>query len=284
MLKLRIWITDISVYIIGSFLFAVSVNSFSVPNNITTGGFTGIAIMANFLFKIPVGILIFLLNIPIFLWGYKQQGKRFMLKTVIATFISSVVIDITSPLLPIYTGDLMLASVFAGVFSGLGLGIIFLRGGTTGGTELTASLILRHFRHLSIGKLILLMDFIIVAFSAVVYKNIENPMYASIVIFISTKLIDTILYDKSEKMLLIISEKHAEISDMLLYDIKRGVTLLSARGGYTQKTTMAILCALSRYEARKIYNLIKKIDENAFIITLDTSEISGNGFEKYGTM
>lgn len=274
-------IASIFAYIIGSFLFAVSINSFSAPNNITAGGFTGIGIMANYLFRIPIGTLTFILNLPLFIWGYKQRGKNFIMKTLSATFISSAIIDISAKFLPVYSGDLMLASIFAGVLSGAGLGFIFLFGGTTGGTDLAASLISYYFRRLSLGKLIMFIDSIIILLSAVVYKNIETPMYAAIVAFLSTKIIDAVLYGKSEKMLLIISAEYRQITDMLLYKAERGVTLLQAQGGYTGNSKMAVMCAVERSEAYKIYTLIHKIDNNAFVVTLDTSEISGNGFNNH---
>lgn len=271
-------IVNILVYIIGSFLFSLSINTFSAPNNITAGGFTGISIMANYLFRIPIGTLTFLLNLPLLVWGYKQRGQSFIMKTLAATFISSAVIDISAKFLPVYNGDLMLASIFAGVLSGAGLGFIFLFGGTTGGTDLAASLISYYFKRISLGKLILFIDSIIILLSAVVYENIETPMYAAIVAFLSTKIIDAVLYGKSEKMLMIISSEYRKITDMLLYQAERGVTLLNAQGGYTGNSTKAVMCAVERIEAYKIYTLIHEIDADAFVVTLDTSEISGNGF------
>ncbi|MCH5184953.1 MAG: YitT family protein [Oscillospiraceae bacterium] len=280
MAKIREYIVNISVYALGSLLFSVSINIFSAPNDITSGGITGISIMANYLFHIPIGTLTFALNIPLFIWGMRRRGRDFMIKTILATFISSAVIDISAPLLPVYRGDLMLASIFAGVLSGAGLGIIFLFGGTTGGTDLAASLISYRLGQFSMGKLILFIDSTIILISAFVYRSIETPMYAAISVFISTKIIDAILYGKSEKMLLIISSKYSEIADSLLYSAKRGVTLLHARGGYTGRSTMAVLCAAERYEAYKIYTIIHKIDKSAFVVTLDTAEISGNGFRE----
>ncbi len=274
------WSADIFMYIVGSFLFALSVNTFSAPNNIISGGFTGIGIMANFLFGIPIGTLTFLLNLPLFIWGCIQRGKNFIIKTLAATFISSAVIDISASFLPAYDSDRMLASIFAGVLSGAGLGLIFRFDGTTGGSDLAASLISYKIKKISIGKLILFFDCIIIALSAPVYHNIEAPMYAAVVVFISTKLIDAILYGKSEKMLLIISPEYSAISDALMFQAHRGVTLLNAEGGFTGHKTMAVLCAVERYEVYKAYSLIQKTDPNAFVVTLDTAEISGNGFGK----
>lgn len=274
-------LADILVYIIGSFLFSISINSFSAPNNITAGGFTGIGIMANYLFSIPIGTLTFILNIPLFIWGYKQRGWHFIMRTFAATFISAAVIDISAKFLPVYNGDLMLASIFAGVLSGAGLGCIFLFGGTTGGTDLAASLISYYFRRLSLGKLIMFIDWIIILLSAIVYRNIETPMYAAIVAFLSTKIIDAVLYGQSEKMLLIISPEYRKITDMLLFKADRGVTLLHAQGGYTGSSIKAVICAVERSEAYKIYTLIHEIDNDAFVVTLDTSEISGNGFNNH---
>ena len=176
-------------FLIGSVLFAISVNVFTAPNDIAPGGLTGAATLVNYLWGTPIGVGIIVMNIPIFLWGVLEVGFRFILKTAVATVVSSLAIDLTVPYMQPYQGDMMLSALFGGLLAGLGLGLIFMRGGTTGGTDLIANLIGRHLRHISFGKLILAVDLVIVVISAFVYKNLESPLYAVIVIFIGRGIV-----------------------------------------------------------------------------------------------
>lgn len=270
-------------FLAGSFLFAVAVNVFTAPNNIAPGGLTGLATMVNYLFGAPIGTTILVFNVPLFIWGVLQINFRFILKTLAATVISSVTIDLTAGLFPPYQGDLMLAALFSGVLSGAGLGLIFMRGGTTGGTDLVANLIGRNFRHLSLGKLVLLVDLVVVLISAFVYRNYESPLYAIINIFVSSKLIDAVLYGAdtgSGKMMFIISSKNKEIAQRIMTDISRGVTELRSRGAYRGEKGEVLLCAVRRSEVYKTQDIIRSVDPDAFVIVGDAGQISGEGFKQ----
>ena len=198
--------------------------------------------------------------------------------------MSSLVIDITEPFLPKYTGDMMLACISGGLLLGIGLAFIFMRGGTTGGTELIASLLGVYLKHISIGKLILVVDMIVVLTTAFVYKSFESPMYAVIIIFVSTKIMDSMLYGTdigTGKMMFIISSKSEEISDRILSDLDRGVTKLKSVGGYSGIEGEVLLCAVRRQEVYKTYDIAKKIDSRVFIIVGDAGEIVGEGFKEH---
>lgn len=270
-------------FLAGSFLFAVAVNVFTAPNNIAPGGLTGLATMINYLFGAPIGTTILVFNVPLFIWGVLQINFRFILKTLAATVISSVTIDLTAGLFPPYQGDLMLAALFSGVLSGAGLGLIFMRGGTTGGTDLVANLIGRNFRHLSLGKLVLLVDLVVVLISAFVYRNYESPLYAIINIFVSSKLIDAVLYGADTgtgKMMFIISPKNKEIAQRIMTEISRGVTELRSRGAYRGEEGEVLLCAVRRAEVYKTQDIIRSVDPDAFVIVGDAGQISGEGFKQ----
>lgn len=270
-------------FLAGSFLFAVAVNVFTAPNNIAPGGLTGLATMINYLFGAPIGTTILVFNVPLFIWGVLQINFRFILKTLAATVISSVTIDLTAGLFPPYQGDLMLAALFSGVLSGAGLGLIFMRGGTTGGTDLVANLIGRNFRHLSLGKLVLLVDLVVVLISAFVYRNYESPLYAIINIFVSSKLIDAVLYGADTgtgKMMFIISPKNKEIAQRIMTEISRGVTELRSRGAYRGEEDEVLLCAVRRSEVYKTQDIIRSVDPDAFVIVGDAGQISGEGFKQ----
>lgn len=278
------YIIDAAMFLLGSFIFAVSVNTFTSPNNVVPAGFTGVASMLNYAFNFPIGLTIIALNIPFFIWGIFLIGYKFIIKTIVATLMSSLVIDITEPFLPKYTGDMMLACISGGLLLGIGLAFIFMRGGTTGGTELIASLLGVYLKHISIGKLILVVDMIVVLTTAFVYKSFESPMYAVIIIFVSTKIMDSMLYGTdigTGKMMFIISSKSEEISDRILIDLDRGVTKLKSVGGYSGIEGEVLLCAVRRQEVYKTYDIAKKIDPRVFIIVGDAGEIVGEGFKEH---
>ncbi len=281
--KVKDFILDGLFFLAGSFIFAISVNTFTAPNNIAPGGLTGIATMLNYIWGIPIGTVTLLMNIPIFLWGFFEVGYRFILKTIVATAVSSVMIDLTVNILPRYQGDMLLTTVFGGFFSGLGLALIFVRGGTTGGTDLIANLISLRVRHLSLGRLILIVDMIIVVASAFVYGSYESPLYATIVIYITSKVIDVVLYGAdigNGKILFIVSRKNEEIAEKIMQILGRGVTELYSRGAYTKQDGEVLLCAVSRQEVYKVYDIIHSIDPDAFTIVGDAGEISGEGFKE----
>lgn len=270
-------------YIVGSVIFALSVNMFTAPNNIAPGGMTGIATMLNYLVGAPIGIAIIVLNLPLFIWGFVEAGWKFLGKTLAGTIISSLVIDLTAPITPAYQGDMLLTTVFGGVLSGLGLALIFVRGATTGGTDLAATLIKRRFRHISLGKLLLAIDLIVVVLSAVVYKNLESPLYAIIVIFITTKVVDAILYGTDRgtgKMMFIISPKNPEIAQRVLDEMDRGVTYLKSKGGYSGRDGEVLLCAVRRQEVHKTFDIVHQEDPDAFIIVGEAGDITGEGFKR----
>lgn len=282
--KVKNIVIDGLMFLAGSFLFAVSINTFTAPNQIAAGGLTGVATMLNHLFNAPIGTANLLMNIPLLIWAYKEMGYQIIIKTVIATLMSSVIIDITVPFLPQYQGDPLITVVFGGCLAGLGLGLILMRGGTTGGTELAANLISLHIRGFSLGKFIMMIDLAIVLVSAVVYHDYESPLYAILVIFITSKVIDAVLYGADSgtgKMMFIISPKNPEISQRIMTDLERGVTELKSRGAYSGNESTVLFCAVSRQELHKTYDIIHEIDPDAFIVVDDAGEITGLGFRDF---
>ncbi len=272
---------DILFYFLGSIIFAAAINIFTAPSSIAPGGVTGLATMVNYLTGLPIGLLMFAFNIPLFIWGSIQNGIKNMTKTLAGTVATSLAVDLTSPIFPVYTGDMFLITIFGGLLSGLGLALIFLRGGTTGGTDLAASLLMKKFPQMSMGRLILLIDMVIVVLSALVFKSFELPLYAAIVIFITSKIIDTVLCGLntgSGKLLFVISKNNSEIADKIMSQMRRGITKLPSTGGYTSSKGNVLMCALLRSEIAEAYRIIYETDKNAFTITADAGEIFGEGF------
>lgn len=277
--KIKRFLTDTLIYVFGGALYSVSVNCFLSKNHILNGGFTGFATAINYLFSLPIGTVILLLNLPLFIIAFKKLGVRFVISTFWATFIMSALIDIGA-FLPVYRGDLLLASVFGGVLSGAGLGIIFINGATTGGTDIIAKLICMKYPHISLGKIIFLIDLVIIILGGIVYRNIESPLYASVVIFVSSQTVDYIIFGvHRSNLILIVTDKGNEMRSMIVHDINRGVTVLKGNGGYTNAEKDILICACYDNQTGKFIKKIKSFDEKAFLIITNAKEILGEGFK-----
>lgn len=277
--KIKEFLADTLIFILGGILYSVAINCFLSRNNILNGGFTGIATILNFLFDLPIGTVIFIMNIPVFIIAYKKLGVRFVLRTVWATLITSAFIDVGT-VLPVYSNDLLLSSLFGGAIIGVSLGIIFIRNATTGGVDIIAKLIQIKSPQISIGRSILLFDAVIVILGGLIYGNFESMLYAAVVIFVSTQVLDYIIYGVSRgAMILIITQKSEKIRRMIISDFDRGVTVLKGQGGYSGENKNVLLCACYDNQTQKFIKKIKAADENAFFIVTQSKQILGNGFK-----
>ncbi len=278
---LKISISDYIVIALGASLYAASVAVFTSKNNIAPGGLTGVATMLNYLFYLPIGAMIFLLNIPLLIWAYFGSGKDFLIKTVTGTALASALIDIFQAVLPYYHGSVMLAAIFGGAASGLGLGLIFSRGGSTGGTDIIALNVNKKLPHISTGRLILLFDTLVLTSAAVVYGNIESALYAGITIFVSVRVIDAVTYGTSRgngKLIFIISDEFELISRGIIGRLGRGVTVLNGFGAYTGSQKRVLMCAARPNQVVKITKGVKIIDPKAFVVVTTANAIMGEGF------
>lgn len=282
MQKTKSVVLDVLFMVAGSVIYAVGVNGFTAPNNIAPGGVTGVATMLNYLFGTPIGTVVLLINIPIVIWAIVEIGYKLVAKTSLAILLNSIAIDVVGLFMPEYHGDPLIIMLISGVCEGVGLSLVFMRGATTGGTDMIARLLNNRLRHLSMGKLMLAVDGCIVVTSAFVYKSIESAVYACVVIFVSTQIIDAILYGTdvgTGKMFFIISQKNEEIAQRILTELDRGVTFLKSRGGYLKQEGEMLFCAVRRFEVFRISEIIRETDPNAFVIVGDAGEIAGEGFK-----
>lgn len=271
-------------YLLGSICYALSVNVFSAPNQIAPGGVTGVATLLNYAFHLPIGAMILVINLPLLIAAWRKCGVGFTVRTLIVTVLSSVVIDVTARFLPPFRGEMILVALFGGVLSGAGLGLIYMRGATTGGSEIVARLLERRLRHVPIGRLILLVDAVVVAVSALVYRQIESALYALILIFVSSLVMDAIVYGGEKgKMLLIMSRREELIARRILQQMGRGVTLLNATGAYTGTDKRVLLCAVRRSEVYQLRTIVQDTDPDAFLIVVSTEEVLGEGFKSIET-
>lgn len=278
--KIKRLTADAFLIVIGSVLFSVSVNMFSVPNAIVQGGLTGISIMIKSVFDfIPVGTAIFVLNIPLLVLGFMKIGGRFIFKTLIAIVVSTAATDIGSLFIPPYTGDILLACIFCGVFSGLGIALIMLAGATTGGTEIISMLVRLKAPDIPIGRMILFVDLAVITVSFAVYRRAEAIMYALVALFVCVKMIDFILGGAGHnKMMLIITEHPKKVCSAVMNTINRGATVIPASGGYTGEKKSLIFCVARASEASAVNRKLSEIDENSFTVVGDVGEVLGNGF------
>ena len=284
-------IKDVAMILLGCFIYAISINCFTDPNNISPGGVIGIGQLVGDLTGFPKGLFCLFLNVPIFLWAFMELNWRGLIKNLFATVALNVLADITVPLLPEYKGDMMIAAILAGITGGVGLGIIFMSGAATGGTDLLATLTKIHIPHIPVGKILLCIDGTVVGVSAVVYSIgnedpyaiINGATYAAILIFVMSKIIDAMMYGTSSgtgRMMFIVSQKSNEISKKIMNELKSGVTALKSRGAYTSQEGEVLLSAVKKNEVHKAYDIVKSIDENAFIIVGEAGEITGLGFKE----
>lgn len=276
-------LADYIIIVMGAVSYALSVVIFTAPNNIAPGGLTGIATMLNYMFALPIGTLVFVMNIPLFVWGALENGIGFLSKTIVGTALVSIAIDVLTLFMPVYSGDTILAALFGGILNGLGLGLIFYRGGSTGGADIIALNIHKRVPYISTGTIILIVDIITLIMVYFVYDSIESVLYAVVAIFVSIKVIDTVTYGTSRdngKLMFIITKMHKSVSDAIINDLERGVTLLDGEGAYSGEKKRVIMCAVRPQQVFRIQNKIKSIDENAFIIVTTAGTIRGKGFVK----
>lgn len=280
--KSKMLILDMVIIIIGSFLYAVSTVVFSAPNNIAPGGVSGIATMLNYLFpNINIGMASLVMNIPLVIVGFIKLGKEFMAKTFVSLISYTVFADYVLAKFPVYTGNMLLASVFGGVLIGLGLGLILWRAGSSGGTDIICKLLQKALLHMKMGIITFAVDCVVLICSAFVYDSLEVVLYALINVFVASKCIDMVMYGFDvSKTMMIISEHSDEISEYITKTMERGATLVDARGAYTGDKKPFIISAVSQSEYVVLTRKVKEIDPKAFIIVMTSAEIYGEGFKE----
>lgn len=278
--KIRKSIIDIGGTIIGSAIIAIGVSSFLLPNQLSSGGISGIATILYYLFKIPMGIMILVLNVPLFLFAGYKLGKDFFVKSIIGTISLSVFIDFFDRYPPVTT-DRFLACIYGGIIIGIGTAIILKVESSTGGTELIGNIIKIYNPHISISKYLTMIDVIIIGLNVIFFRQIEIGLYSAIAIYLYGQLIDIIFEGVYyTKLFFIISDKNEQISIEISKKIKRGVTGLYGKGMYKDENKLVLICAASRGDISRIKGIVRKIDKNSFIIIANAREVIGEGFKK----
>ena len=262
--------------ILGAVIGGAAYPLFMTPNRIAPGGITGIATILNHVLGSPVGTVSLILNIPLFLISFKAMGKVFVFRSLVATFLFSLAIDIL-PLKPM-TDDPLLGSLYGGVMLGAGLGLIMRGGATTGGSDMVARMVHKRFQFISTGSFLFTIDFAVVV-SAGFFIGTTEALYALINIFLTAKVMDVIIIGfSSNKACFVISSRWQVISERIMREMDRGVTQLSARGAYTGTERPTLLCVIGRSEITAFKRILREEDENAFVIIVEAHEAIGDGF------
>ena len=265
--------------IIGAIVMAFATAFFLLPNELSSGGFSGVATIIYYLFNIPMGTTILVLNIPLFILSLYRIGKKFFVKSLIGTVTLSIFIDFFDKFEPL-TNDKILACVYGGILTGIGTAIILKFHSSTGGSDLVTNLVKSYNPKARMGKIITSMDFIIVALNVVFLKKIEIGLYSAIAIYLMGLMIDIVFEGiYFTKLLVIISDKSEEISKQIQTEIRRGVTGLYGKGMYKNNEKLVLICAVGRRDVASVKQLVKKIDKNAFIIITNSREVLGVGFK-----
>ena len=273
-------IIEIVLTIIGALIMALGVSLFLLPNQLSSGGVAGIATITYYLLKIPMGTMILLINIPLFMMAFFKVGKSFFVKSLIGTIALSYFIDFFDKFGPL-TNDRFLACIYGGILLGLGTAIILKVSSSTGGSDIVSFIVKEYKPNVKVGNLIMIIDIIIVALNVVFFKEIEIGLYSAIAIYLMGKMID-ILFEGIDftKLLLIISDKTEEIAEEVGEKVQRGATGIYGKGMYTNEDKLILMCAASRGDVNRIKVIAKKIDQHAFIIITNSREVVGLGFKK----
>jgi len=278
---LRRNLADLTLIVIGSAIMAIGYALFLIQHHFVPGGVSGIAIIVNYFTRLPVGTLIMVLNIPVFVFGIKIMGRKYGLRSLLGMVISSLLIDFFYEVVKLKsaTDNAVLAAIYGGFMLGIGLGLVFRGRASTGGTDIIGQILNKH-TGVSIGIGIMLVDFFIISASGLAYKDLEAPLYGYIVLFISTKVIDMILEGWNYTKLVIITSTQTEkIQDFILNTLDRSGTALKSRSLYLNRDGETIITVIHRKQIAELREFIKSVDDNAFVIINDTYAVLGKGFK-----
>jgi len=272
---------DILTDILSGLLIAIGVYNLASRAEFPLPGIGGIALIFYQLFRLPIGVMTIVLNIPIILGTFRVLGRQFFLKSVKSILITSVIMDLVAPLLPVFEIDRLLAALCCGVLSGAGYALIFMRGSSTGGVDFISMSIRAKKPHLSIGTIIFFLDLIVILPGTfLVSKNLESLIYGVIIAYLTSLVTDKLMYGISQgKVAMIITNNSTEICSRINETFDRGATILNGKGSYTQADRDVVMCACSKKQMYGIRKLIKEIDPQSFLVIMDSSDVVGEGFQ-----
>ncbi len=265
--------------LLGAAVYTIGYRFFFYPNGIVPGGVTGISTIINFLTEFPVGVTSMLLNVPLFAFAWRHFGLRFMLMSLAGTALTYILVDLAAGFGFAATENILLAATIGAALNGMGLGIIYRTGATTGGSDIIAKVLRQKYPYINFGTIVMGVNLVIFAAYGVIFRRWDAVMYTIIAQFVVTHAVDTVLYGlNTSKVCYLISEKSVELDQAINGVMHRGVTLLHGEGGYTGAPRNVLLCVIKRRQITDLRKLVKAIDPNAFFVVTDAKDVFGNGF------
>lgn len=272
-------VLDLFYDIIGAFFFAIGIYTFARMANFAPGGLSGLALIMNYLWNFPIGITTIALNIPFILASGRILGKNFLLKTVKTMCFCTVFLDLIFPQFPVYAGSQFMASLYSGIFQGIGCALFYMRGSSSGGTDFLTMSVKALRPHFSIGVVSMLIDLVIILLGWPVFGNVDAVLYGLTATLLSSIVIDKIMYGMGAgTLLIIVTDSGHEIAQRVGELIGRGSTELKAKGSYTQESRDVVLCACSKSQAYMVREVAHEIDKASFVMVTETNEVFGEGF------
>ncbi len=264
----------------GAFLQALGTWCFIEPCRIAPGGVSGIALLINFITGFPVGVMTFVLNVPLLISAWLLLNRKMAVKTIQTVVIMTIVLDfVVTPLFPQYIGDRLISSAFGGILVGVGMALIFMRNSTTGGGDIIAKLLQRRFPYMHTGYALMLIDMVVIGLSILVFRGLEAALYGLISMVCTTQTIDVLLYGMNKgTMVMIHSPKNREIADEIMARMDRGTTFFKSMGGFSRQEGETLMCVVDRKQFYLVKAIIDAHDEHAFVVVMETKEAYGEGF------
>lgn len=274
---------DILCDLAGAFLFNIGIYNFAAHADFAPVGVSGIALIFRYLFGLPMGITSIVLNIPILLISYRLLGRRFLLRSIKSMIVFALMLDYVAPILPAYNGNPLYAAICTGIFSGLGLTIVYLRNCSTGGTDFLVMAVKRLFPHFTIGQISLVVDGIVIVAGGFVFRNLDAVILGMISSIVTTMVIDKIMYGLGAgKLVFVVTSREALVAEGIEAATGRGCTFLQGQGSYSMEEKKVVMCACNNSQVVPIRREVHKVDPSAFLVITDSNEVFGEGFKPNG--
>ena len=270
----------VAINLVGCAITGISFSFFTFPNNIVSGGLTGIAQILNLLTGLPVGVMVIVMNIPLFAVAWKKFGLRFIIYSLIGMVVSSLAIDFFNLFHIALTNDILLAAVYGGLLKGLGWGLVYTTGATGGGTDILSRLLRRKYPYIQFGNISMMLDAVVVVAFAIIFKRADAAMYTLITMFVSSRIVNLLLYGTANSSVCyIITSFPKDIAKAVNEQLHRGATLLKGEGAYSGEERDVVLCAVKRQQIPTLKKIVSGVDEHAFVIVTQSHEVFGKNFQ-----
>ena len=268
--------------VIATGLWAIAINMVIIPNQIAPGGATGITVTLNYVTGLQIGLMSFLINLPLLIWAWKLLGRTFVLQTLLTITTFSVMVDVIVPLfpsIPTYTTDPLMGAILAGVLNGIGTGLVFMYGSSGGGTDLMIKIFKHIYPHLSVGQIVLIVNSMVMSMSAFVYGSFDALLYGLVMTFTSGQIVDLILNGAaSANSIYIITSCPNEISEQITHQLHRSATIIQGEGAYSHHNVSMMFCVVRKHELHKLRELVQRTDPKAFLVIHDAKQVFGGNF------